>query len=44
MKFRVVDNLDEKVMKEFISWSRYVVFDEDMAMLYLEKNEAVIEA
>ena len=31
-------------MREFISWSRYVEFDEDLAMLYLEKNEAVIEA
>ena len=43
-KFRVVDNLEEKVMREFISWCRYVEFDEDLAMLYLEKNEAVIEA
>lgn len=43
-KFRVVDNLDEKIMREFISWVRYVEFDEDVAMLYLEKNEQVIEA
>jgi hypothetical protein len=43
-KFRVVDNLDEKVMREFISWIRYCEYDEDISMLYLEKNELVIEA
>lgn len=43
-KFRVVENLEEKVMKEFISWLRYAEFDGDMAQLYLYKNEALIEA
>ena len=43
-KFRVVDNLEEKIMYDFISWIRYVEFDEDMAQLYLFKNEAIIEA
>ena len=43
-KFRLVDNLDEKVMHDFISWCRYVEFDGDMAQLYLFKNEAIIEA
>jgi len=42
-KFRVVDTLDEKVMSEFLSWVRYVVFDGDMAQLYLVKNECVNE-
>ena len=42
-KFRVVDNLEEKVMSEFISWLRFVVFDGDMALLYLAKNEAINE-
>ncbi len=43
-KFRVVENLDEKVMNEFLSWIRYVEFDGDLAQLYLAKNEAVNEA
>ena len=43
-KFRLVDNLEEKVMHDFISWCRYVEFDGDMAQLYLYKNEAIIEA
>ena len=43
-KFRVVDNLEEKVMYEFISWIRFVEYDDDMAQLYLQKNEAIIEA
>uniref|UniRef100_A0A7S3N3N8 Rubisco LSMT substrate-binding domain-containing protein n=1 Tax=Strombidium inclinatum TaxID=197538 RepID=A0A7S3N3N8_9SPIT len=43
-KFRVVDNLDEKVMNEFLSWIRYVEFDGDLAQLYLAKNEAITEA
>lgn len=44
MKFRVVDNLDEPVMHEFISWIRYAVFDGDLAHLYFAKNNAIIEA
>jgi len=44
MKFRVVDNLDEKVMTEFLSWVRYVEFRGDLAKLYLAKNEALAEA
>jgi len=43
-KFRLVDNLEEKVMSDFLSWCRYVEFDDDMAQLYLFKNEAIIEA
>ena len=42
-KFRVVENLDERVMTEFISWIRFVEFDGDMAQLYLAKNEAINE-
>ena len=42
-KFRVVENLDERVMTEFISWVRFVEFDGDMAQLYLAKNEAINE-
>lgn len=41
MKFRVVDNLEEKVMMEFLSWLRYSEYDGDLALLYLAKNEAI---
>ena len=43
MKFRVVENLEEKVMMEFISWIRYVEYEGDLALLYLAKNEAINE-
>jgi len=42
-KYRVVDNLEEKVMDEFLSWLRYVTYDGDLAALYLAKNEAINE-
>ena len=41
MKFRVVENLEERVMMEFISWIRYCEFEGDLAVLYLAKNEAI---
>ena len=44
MRFRVVDNLEENVMSEFLSWLRYVVYDSDLGYLVLEKNQCVIEA
>ena len=44
MKFRVVDNLEEPVMSEFISWLRFVNYKGDITALYLAKNEAMIEA
>ena len=43
MKFRVVDNLDEEVMTQFISWVRFVTYKGDLAFLYLAKNEAINE-
>mgnify|MGYP006095830559 CR=1 FL=1 len=39
----MVDNLEERVMSEFLSWVRYVEFDGDLATLYLAKNEAILE-
>lgn len=39
----MVDNLEERVMSEFLSWVRYVEFDGDLATLYLAKNEAINE-
>ena len=43
MKFRVVENLEEKIMMEFISWIRYCEYEGDLALLYLAKNEAINE-
>jgi hypothetical protein len=37
----VVENLEEKVMQEFLSWIRYVEYEGDLALLYLAKNEAI---
>jgi hypothetical protein len=43
-KFRVVDNFEEQVMKDFFEWLRFAEYDGDMSYLYLFKNEAVIAA
>lgn len=43
MKFRVVENLEEKIMAEFLSWVRYCEYEGDLALLYLAKNEAINE-
>ena len=43
LKFRVVDNLEERVMAEFLSWLRYSEYEGDLAVLYLAKNEAINE-
>ena len=42
-KFRVVENLEEKVMREFISWVRFVTYRGDYSYLMLAKNEAINE-
>ena len=31
-------------MRDFISWTRFSEYEDDMPKLYLLKNEAVIEA
>ena|ERR1700689_2212888 len=33
-KFRVVDNLEDKIMHEFLSWLRFVEYDENIALMY----------
>jgi histone-lysine N-methyltransferase SETD3 len=43
-KFRVVENLEDPIMHEFLSWVRYVTYDGDLGYLCLQKNQAVIEA
>jgi histone-lysine N-methyltransferase SETD3 len=44
MKFRVVDNLHEEIMMDFISFIRFCIYDGDLAQLYLAKNHANLEA
>lgn len=44
MKFRVVDNLHEQVMLDFLAFMRYAHFKDDLAQLYLAKNQANTEA
>ena len=39
-KFRVVDNLHEQVMNDFLGFIRYQSYDGDLAYLYLAKNNA----
>lgn len=39
-KFRVVENLEDKIMFEFMSWIRFVEFDENMAKLFEFKGAA----
>ena len=33
-KFRIVANLEERIMNEFMSWLRFVEYDENIALLY----------
>lgn len=41
MKFRVVDNLIEQVMLDFIAFIRFAIYDGDYAQLYIYKNTAI---
>ena len=40
-KFRVVENMEDKVMLEFLSWLRFVEFDENITMIYHYKGAAI---
>jgi protein-histidine N-methyltransferase len=40
-KFRVVDNLEDKIMHEFLSWLRFVEYDENIALMYQYKGAAI---
>jgi hypothetical protein len=33
-KFRVSEDLNERIMSDFFSWCRFVEFDENIALLY----------
>ena len=43
-KFRVVENYEDKVMCEFMSWIRFVEYDENIALIYQFKGAAVASA
>lgn len=38
-KFRVVENLEDRIMFEFLSWVRFVEFDENMTHMYEFKGK-----
>lgn len=42
-KFRVVENLEDKVMHEFLSWIRFVEFDENITLI-MQYQSAAIQA
>ena len=43
-KFRVVEHFDERVMQEFLSWLRFVEYDENIALIYQYQGAAITAA
>ena len=43
-KFRVVENFEDKIMHEFMSWIRFVEFDENIALIYQYQGAAISKA
>ncbi len=43
-KFRVVENLEDRVMQEFFSWLRFVEYDENIALIYQYQGAAISKA
>ena len=43
-KFRVVANFEERIMHEFMSWLRFVLYDENITLLLQYKGAAVSAA
>jgi histone-lysine N-methyltransferase SETD3 len=43
-KFRVVANFEDRIMIEFLSWLRFVEYDEKITLLYQYKGAAITEA
>ena len=33
-KFRVVENMEDNIMHEFLSWLRFVEYDENITLIY----------
>lgn len=40
-KFRVVENLEDKIMHEFMSWLRFVEYDENITLIYQYQGAAI---
>ena len=43
-KFRVLANLEDKVMYEFLSWLRFIEYDENITLLLQYKGAAITAA
>jgi hypothetical protein len=43
-KFRVVENFEDKIMHEFMSWIRFVEYDENITLIYQYQGAAVSKA
>lgn len=43
-KFRVVENFEERVMAEFLSWLRFVEYDENITLIYQYQGAAIQKA
>jgi Rubisco LSMT substrate-binding len=43
-KFRVVASFEEKIMHEFLSWLRFVLYDENITLIYQYKGAAITAA
>ena len=43
-KFRVVDNFEDKIMQEFLSWIRFVEFDENITLIMQYQSAAISAA
>jgi hypothetical protein len=40
-KFRVVEGLEERIMHEFLSWLRFVEYDENITLIYQYQGAAI---
>ena len=40
-KFRVTANFEDKIIHEFLSWIRFVEFDENITLMYQCKGQAI---
>jgi len=43
-KFRVVENFEDKIMHEFLSWLRFVEYDENITLIYQYQGAAISKA
>lgn len=43
-KFRVVENLEDRIMQELFSWCRFVEYDENITLIYQYQGAAIQQA